>query len=140
VVAGIAALLRQLHPAVSGQDIRRALMATASRPRRPNDTAGYGLVNGGDAHRLLLRNPGHITVGSSAQPLLGGLLWRSGDRRIRLSWGPGLDPASARLFDMEGRASAVRAGTDFSGFWAEPLRRAPGVYAWRIPVRPDTGR
>ena len=46
LVAGCAALLLEAHPDWRPEDVRNALMATASRADRPDNDYGYGLING----------------------------------------------------------------------------------------------
>ena len=46
LVAGCAALLLEAHPDWRPEDVRNALMATASRADRPDNDYGWGLING----------------------------------------------------------------------------------------------
>lgn len=128
VVAGIAALLLQLHPDPSGsgdvaraQRIRRELMATAASSASPDNATGRGLVRAAAAHRAL------------RQPVTGVLAWRDG-RMERLPWA-GVRPAGSRLWDIRGRVQRVQ------GDWGEhgeieirtERRMAPGSYILKIP-------
>lgn len=46
LVAGMAALLKEAHPAWTGYDIRQALIGTASQSMTPDNTYGYGIAAG----------------------------------------------------------------------------------------------
>jgi hypothetical protein len=54
VITGIAALLRQLHPAAPAQAIRAALIGTAERAANPDSGSGYGLARAWAAHLRLV--------------------------------------------------------------------------------------
>jgi subtilisin family serine protease len=45
LVAGVVALLLEAHPDWTPDDVRAALLATASRSSRPDNDYGWGIVN-----------------------------------------------------------------------------------------------
>ncbi|HLU70447.1 MAG TPA: S8 family serine peptidase, partial [Fibrobacteria bacterium] len=137
VVAGIAALLRQLHPDSTGanvQDIRAALMTTAAQDSAPDDLVGHGVVNAVQAHCLLTSDapclPGHAPA--AVKNLY---VWRGG-AMAEFPWGSTLRPEKVRAWDLQGRAVPLQ------GQWNEkgkvqlnaPARRAPGPLLLKIPV------
>ena len=90
VIAGIAALLRQLHPDSAGggaQAVRLALVNTAVRAAMPDNQVGTGLVRADQAHC-------DLTADCTRDRVRAGLLFAPGAR------GPG--DATAR--DLRGRA------------------------------------
>ncbi len=123
VVAGIAALLRQLHPDAPAQDIRLALMFSARHASQPDNRSGYGLANAVAAHRLL-----------SLRMENGLALFRPKGRHT-VSWLPRLNPAGASLWDLRGRALPVTGGPAGLTVWIESESEATGVYVWRVPVQ-----
>jgi serine protease AprX len=146
VIAGIAALLRQLHPdsaggafAKSAQDIRAALMTTGSRAQASNNQVGKGLVRAAEAHCALALD------GPCSQPpppslaVKGVLVWRGGTVKT-LPWPTPLDVSRARMWDLQGRAHKVRGGWDAEGDLQilSDRRLAPGSYILRVPALPDS--
>lgn len=130
LVAGIAALLRQLHPTTSAQTIRLALMATASQTLHPDSAAGYGLVRAADANRILTSN-------STAE---GAFAWERNSPDYE-RWQPGLNFSTIRLWDLSGRRVSVQAQTNpnapIFGIVPNP-GGGSGVYVWRVSPLPDT--
>ncbi len=137
VVAGIAALLRQLHPDSAGvpaQDIRAALVVTAAQDSAPDNLVGHGVVNAGRAHCLLAFGA-PCSPGREPAPLKNLYVWRGG-AVAEFPWETTLRPESVRAWDVQGRAVPLR------GRWNEdgnvqltaPGRRAPGALFLRIPV------
>jgi serine protease AprX len=130
VVAGVAALLRQLHPdsvGVSAQNIRWALMATGAGAAAPDNLTGNGLIRAAAAHRFLL--PGPVT---------GIMVGRDG-RRARIGWA-NVNPARAQAWDFLGRSRTVEGTWSPEGdvLITTPQRMAPGAYILKIPPRDDT--
>jgi subtilisin family serine protease len=138
VVAGIAALLLQLHPPPDtsmaqkirrAQSVRMALMASATNTLHPDSAAGYGLVRAGEAHRIL----------SVSYPSQGAFVWDRSGPRVYMRWRPGLDFSAAQLWDMRGRALSVQSGSAGPVFWIKPgTRGAAGFYVFKVPLRTDS--
>ena len=124
VVAGIGALLRQLHPTISAQTIRLALMSTASKTLHPDSASGYGLVRANEASRIL----------SSGGSGIGSFVWDRASSRATMRWRPGLNFSGTHLWDLRGRDLPVHAGATGPVFWMDPgSSRAAGFYCFRIP-------
>ncbi len=131
VVAGIGALLMQLHPGAAAQSIRLALMATASRAQNPDSVSGYGLVNATRADSALTAGPEALAV--TRRPLDGTLLM-AGNLPVYLPWRSDLIPQAVRLWDLRGRSLPVQGGVRGARFWIDSPHAAQGVYLWRIPL------
>ncbi len=96
VAAGIAVLLRQLHPAASAQAVRLALIATAAKNAHPDSASGYGLVRSAKADSIL-----SLPLGIAEKKF-----------RVTVPWRIGFDASTLDLRDLKGRKlSAKRAGT-----------------------------
>jgi serine protease AprX len=144
VIAGAAALLRQLHPdtAASAQRIRQALLVTARRSHNPDNLVGNGLARVSLAHCALLldslvQNPGCLPpVAPSA--VKGVLVWRGGQVRT-LPWPNSLDLTRARMWDLQGRLFPLQGSLTEEGEVLLQSRRrlAPGTFILRIPRAPD---
>ncbi len=133
VIAGIAALLRQLHPAVSSQTIRLALIATARNAQRPDSAGGYGLVRANEAHKALSSSAIIHALEEERDSKKGLLGWEQSARRVFIPWRLGVDPAGIRLWDMRGRTIQAHGGGALPVFWIDPAHdQAAGVYVWRM--------
>lgn len=137
VVAGIAALLRQLHPDSAGvhaQDIRAALIATAAQDSAPDNLVGHGVVDAGRAHCLLAFGA-PCPPGREPTPIENLYVWRGGTV-AEFPWGTTLRPEHARAWDARGRAVKLRGRWNADGHveLIAPGRRAPGALFLRIPV------
>lgn len=144
VIAGVAALLRQLHPdsAAPAQKIRRALMVTAKRAHSPDNLVGNGLARASAAHCALLidsmvQNPVCIPP-ASPSAVKGVLVWRGGQIRT-LPWPNSLDLNRARMWDLQGRLFPVQGSLTEEGEVLLQSRRrlAPGTFILRIPRPSD---
>jgi subtilisin family serine protease len=144
VIAGVAALLRQLHPdsTASAQKIRRALMVTARLSDHPNDLLGNGLARAAAAHCALLRdslvqNPVCLPP-APPSAVKGVLVWRGGQVRT-MTWPNDLDLDRARMWDLKGRVFPLRGSLNEDGeiLLRSPRRLAPGTFILRIPRLPD---
>jgi serine protease AprX len=141
VVAGVAALLRQLHPdsVASSQKIRQALMITSKRSGTPDNLMGNGLMRAAQAHCALLHDS--LVQTSCALPSVavkGVLVWRGGNLNT-MTWPTPLDLRGARLWDLQGRAFPVsgRINEDGAVELTSGRRLAPGTFILRIPRAPD---
>jgi subtilisin family serine protease len=125
VVAGVAALLVQLHSdstVAAAQRIRRVLMASGASASNPDDQVGNGLLRAAAAHELL-----------GPRGLKGALAWRA--RGVTLPW-RNVDPSRARLWDGLGRERRVRVEFTPDGnlkITPESENLAQGAYLLRIP-------
>lgn len=137
VVAGIAALLRQLHPdstGVGAQDIRAALMRTAAQDSAPDNFVGHGVVDAARAHCLLAYGA-PCAPGREPVAVRNLYVWRGGAVSV-FPWETTLRPERVRAWDLHGRAVKLQ------GRWNEegavqlnaPGRRAPGPLILKIPV------
>jgi serine protease AprX len=156
LVAGVAVLLRQLHPDSTGtdaQDIRRALMGTAVRAGEP-DTAspdlfaspdnftGYGLLRAAQAHcflesGILCSGTGVPPVDPPVEPPIGvkGLyVWRGGSA-VAFPWPNALNGGKIRAWDLQGRSVFLRGSLDAEGNFLLQAegRRAPAPLILKIP-------
>ena len=132
VIAGIATLLRQLHPTASAQSIRQALIVTAAKYAHPDSAAGNGLVRSLDAHNVL-NSISDIALNGPYGPEKGMFPWYRNRERFNAPWKPGLDPSAARLWDLQGRSIPVHAGAAIPVLWIDPGNQAAGIYVWKIP-------
>ena len=129
-LAGAVALLRQLKPDAPAEDVRQALMRTASHPDAPDSETGYGLV---DAAAAAIR---------LGVPLTAGLV-RDGRARffhpddgspISLVWDPARGRPPLELVDVRGRRVPVAVSQAGPILTLRPLQRLPGgVYIAHIP-------
>ena len=123
-------LLRQLKPDAPAEDVRQALMRTASHPDAPDSETGYGLV---DAAAAAIR---------LGVPLTAGLV-RDGRARffhpddgspISLVWDPARGRPPLELVDVRGRRVPVAVSQAGPILTLRPLQRLPGgVYIAHIP-------
>ncbi|MEO7427516.1 MAG: S8 family serine peptidase, partial [Fibrobacteria bacterium] len=130
VMAGIAALLRQLRPESDAQKLRHALISSADRYAHPDSGYGYGLVDAADAARSL---------GVPINPPLA----RNGQMRIfhsddglpiLLEWDPARPVPELQLIDLSGRRFAVAVSAVGSMLTLDPKRRLrSGIYIAKIP-------
>ncbi len=147
VIAGVAALLRQLHPdsggasPASAQKIRLALMVTSKRSDNPNNLLGNGLARAAQAHCALLydslvQSPCRQVIPSVA--VKGLLVWRGGNLNT-MPWPTPLDLRGARLWDLQGRVFPVsgRLNDDGAVELTSGRRLAPGTFILRIPRVPE---
>lgn len=133
VVAGVAALLKQLHSdpvAGASQRIRLALMSTAAGAGSPDNLTGNGLMRAAEAHRALLPPP---PVG-----VKGLYVWRGG-ATSSFPWPYALNTGKARAWDLQGRAVKLQGGLDAEGnvLLSAPARRSPSPLILKIPLQPE---
>jgi serine protease AprX len=134
IIAGIGALLRQLHSEKNAQEIRAALMATGSRSHAPDSRVGNGLVRAAQAHCALLLDTLAQSPCPSPKAFDGLLVWRGGNA-VPLPGITGVDLARPRLWDLQGRPQKVETFRDENGTIQLRSRKriAPGPYILRIP-------
>jgi serine protease AprX len=136
VVAGVAALLKQLHSGSTGgaagaaQRIRLALMTTAARAGTPDNLTGNGLMRATEAHRALLPPP---PVG-----VKGLYVWRGGATSA-FPWPYALNTEKTRAWDVQGRRVRLQGGLDAEGklLLSAPARRSPSPLILKIPLQPE---
>lgn len=134
VVAGVAVLLRQLHPDSTGgsaQRIREALIKTASRDSVADNLVGHGIIRAAHAHcRLLGDAP--CTVPAGIKNLY---VWRGG-AIAEFPWATKLDPSKARAWDFQGRSVKLQGRWNAEGEveLSTGRRRAPSPLILKIPV------
>jgi subtilisin family serine protease len=137
VIAGIGALLRQLHPGKNAQEIRAALMVTGSRSNAPDARVGNGLVRAAQAHCALLLDTLTQSPCPTSRTFNGMVVWRGGNV-IALPGITGVNLARPRLWDLQGRPQPVETFRDEDGTIQLRSRKriAPGPYILRIPRAP----
>lgn len=130
VVAAAAALLRQLRPQASAEQVRQALMRTASHADFPDYATGYGVFDAAAAARRL-----GIPVGADlAEDGRARLFHEGGRGPIFVAWDPRRPQPSLELVDLAGRRVPVSVKLSGSVLALRPGRRLPaGVYVARIP-------
>lgn len=74
LIAGIAALIRQIHPQLTGVEVRDALRFAANNAAQPNNDRGWGLPDGLAAatfpYGIVMSNPGKDSVLTAITPTL----------------------------------------------------------------------
>ncbi|HKP95067.1 MAG TPA: S8 family serine peptidase [Fibrobacteria bacterium] len=103
VLAGVAALLRQLRPELTAEEIRQAIITTADHRSRPDSLVGNGLADAAAAARKLQVpiNPPLSETG------LARLYHSGGESPIVLGWDPGRPKPALQLIDLSGRRIPV---------------------------------
>jgi serine protease len=130
IVAGIAALVRQVNPGATAKDVIRALKETASRPAGSgwNPDLGWGIVNAaaaGAAVRAIDRTPPQSRVRGRTR------IRRA--RSLTLRWS-GQDPAPAGL-----TASGIAAYEVYRSSNRRPYRRIKRTRATKLRVAVKPG-
>jgi subtilisin family serine protease len=103
VAAGAVALLRQIHPTLSAEEIRQAILRTASQYSSPDGELGYGLLRAADALDFLRGKPRDPAIFYAKKPVRFSAFFDRALSGIALRPENGLDPTRTRLFSADGR-------------------------------------
>jgi serine protease AprX len=128
-IAGVAALLRQLAPEKSAEEIRQAMIRTADNRANPDNLVGYGLVDAAAAAQALGApvSPVLAVAGLSRIYIRGGL------DPIILDWEPGAAKPSLQLLDLSGRVIPIAVTAVGPQLFVSPARALQtGVYIARV--------
>ena len=130
VAAAAAALLRQLRPEASAEQVRQALMRSASHANSPDNEIGYGVMNIAAAAQRL-----GVTLGiKSIQAGRTRMFHPGGQDLLFLSWDPRSSRIPLELVDLSGRRVPISVKQSGSMLALRPDRRMPaGVYMVRTP-------
>jgi serine protease AprX len=129
VVAGIAALLRQMHPQLSAEAIRQALIKTADRYAKPDSGLGYGIV---DAWAAFKRLQGDSLRQSASESWIR-LYHPGGSLPLFLRWSSPKPMPNFQLLDINGRRIAVTVSLSRSVLQIEPIHDLrSGIYLARV--------
>jgi subtilisin family serine protease len=130
VAAAAAALLRQLRPQASAEQVRQALMRTASHADHPDNGTGYGVLDAAAAALSLGVPLGIVLVDTGRSRLF----HPGGRGPVFLAWDPGSPLPRLELVDLTGRRVPVAVKRSGSVLALRPERRMPsGVYLAHIP-------
>jgi subtilisin family serine protease len=128
-IAGVAAVLRQLAPGKSAEEIRQAMLRTADRRADPDSRVGYGLVDAAAAAQLL----GAPIAPPLAEEGLSRLYVRGGVGPIILNWEPGAAKPSLQLMDLSGRLIPISVTAVGPQLFVQPARALQtGIYIARV--------
>ncbi|MEO6095005.1 MAG: S8 family serine peptidase, partial [Fibrobacteria bacterium] len=128
-MAGVAALLRQLAPDKSAEEIRQAMLRTADNHGSPENLVGYGLVDAAAAAQAL----GAPVSPPLAEQGLSRLYVRGGIDPIILDWEPGAAKPSLQLSDLSGRRIPIAVTAVGSQLYVQPDRALrTGIYIARV--------
>jgi serine protease AprX len=132
-VAGVATLIRQIHPEMSAMEVRAALIKTADRYANPDPLVGYGLIDASAA--LGLSVPILIP---SLEPRIVGLYHQGGRGPLILPWAAGLSEGEITVVDFRGRNIPVTARKYGAALLLDPDRDLrTGLYLVRVlPLKP----
>lgn len=130
VLAGIAASLRQLRPALTAEDIRQALITTADRYAQPDSGRGYGVADAVAAARKLgiPINPPLVETGNAR------MYHRGGAIPMVLGWAPGMPRPDLRMIDLSGRRIPITVQAAGGLLYVTPDHPLQtGIYIAHIP-------
>jgi serine protease AprX len=128
-IAGVAALLRQLAPEKSAEEIRQALLRTADNHGNPDNLVGYGLADASAAAQALGApiSPPLAVAGMSR------VYVRGGADPIILNWEPGAAKPSLQLLDLSGRIIPIAVTAVGPQLFVHPSRSLQtGIYIARV--------
>lgn len=129
VIAGIGAILRQLRPALSAEEIRQALIATADRHDHPDSGSGYGVIDAAAAARKL----GVPVSPPLPETGLARFYHSGGDNPIVLGWDASRPKPGIQLIDLAGRRIPVTVRASGALLMLETKRSLrTGVYIARV--------
>jgi serine protease AprX len=130
VASAAAALLRQLRPEASAEQVRQAMMRTAGQADHPDNKTGYGVLNLAAAAQSL-GVPLGIDFAEAGRKRL---FHPGGKGPIFLAWDPSRPRPRLELVDLSGRRVPISVKQSGSVLALLPDRRVPtGVYMARIP-------
>lgn len=130
VAAATAALLRQLRPEATAEQVRQALIRSASHAGAPDAETGYGVMDAAAAALGLGVPLGIRLVEDRKEPLF----HPGGTGPIFLAWDPGQPRPRLELTDIRGRKVPIAVKLSGRVLALMPERRLPiGVYMARIP-------
>lgn len=96
LVAGLCALMLEIHPEWGPIDVRHALLATATRSDEPDNTYGYGIPQGVDAAGISKPNTSNRPIITMGYP-------NPFRNEVKFDlFFPVLEPVTARIFDCRG--------------------------------------
>jgi serine protease AprX len=130
VVAAAAALLRQLRPQATAEQVRQALIHTASRSATPDNETGSGVMNAAEAARSL-GVPLSIRLAEEGRIRL---FHPGGEGPVILSWDPKRALPPLELIDISGRRVPIALKRSGSILALTPQKRiSTGIYIARMP-------
>lgn len=129
VAAGAAALLRQIHPTLTAEEIRQALLRTSSQYDAPDGQIGYGLMQARDALGFLAGRPRDTLIFRAKKPVRFSAFFDRALPGLALQPEIGLDLSRTRLFTADGRRrpNVWKADT-------LTVQGAGGIYFGEIPL------
>ncbi len=125
-IAGIATLIRQIHPELTAMQVRDTLMKTADRADEPDSLVGHGLV---DAWRAIGMPP---VASIRPRKVVTQLYHQGGRGPFILPWMQGYAAQGLVVTDFNGRSIPVHTRTAVKALLLDPDRDVrTGVYVVR---------
>ncbi len=137
LVGGLAALLKEAHPDWSGETIREALMATATRTATPDNAYGYGIVQGVAAmtHNGATPSPARMTLPFALLAPADGAVVNMAAPTLRWGASDPATPGNQASYRVIVSASATFAAPDTFSAGSDttlhvPVALTPGSTTW----------